>query len=89
MALGAGAGTVVRSVLSRGMLLALTGVSIGVAGSFLLVQLLSNMLFGVRATDPMTFVGAAAALLCVAAFASYIPARRAASIDPMQALRTD
>jgi putative ABC transport system permease protein len=89
MALGAGGGRVVRSVLFRGMLLALIGVTIGLAGSFALVHLLSSMLFGVQATDPVTFALAALALLSVAALASYIPARRAAAIDPMQALRTE
>jgi putative ABC transport system permease protein len=89
MALGAGGASVVRSVLSKGMVLALTGVTIGVGGSFMLVHLLTSMLFGVRATDPITFAAAAVALLLVAALASYIPARRAASIDPMQALRTE
>jgi putative ABC transport system permease protein len=89
MALGAGGGSVVRSVLYRGMLLAFIGVTIGLAGSFALVHLLSSMLFGVQATDPLTFALAAVALLGVAALASYVPARRAASIDPMQALRTE
>ena len=89
MALGAGGGSVVRSVLFRGMLLALAGVAIGLTGSFALVHLLSSMLFGVQATDPITFGVAAVALLGVAALASYIPARRAAGIDPMQALRTE
>jgi putative ABC transport system permease protein len=89
MALGAGGGSVVRSVLYRGMLLALIGVTIGLAGSFALVHLLSSMLFGIQAIDPVTFATAALALLGIAALASYIPARRAASIDPMQALRTE
>jgi ABC-type antimicrobial peptide transport system permease subunit len=89
MALGANSGSVVRSVLSKGMFLALTGVTVGLAASFALVHLVSSLLFGIRATDPMTFAVAAAALLFVAALASYIPARRAASIDPMRALRTE
>ena len=89
MALGAGGGSVVRSVLYRGTLLALIGVTLGLAGAFALVHLLSNMLFGVRATDPLTFGGATLVLLGVAALASYIPARRAARVSPMVALRNE
>jgi predicted permease len=89
MALGADSGRVVRAVLSKGMVLALIGVTIGLAGSFALVHVLSSLLFGVRATDPLTFAGAAFALLCFAALASYIPARRAAAVNPMTALRND
>jgi putative ABC transport system permease protein len=89
MALGADGGNVVRSVLSRGIALALTGVAIGLAGSFVLVHYLSSMLFGVRATDPMTFALTPFALLCVAALASYIPARRAAKVNPTVALRSE
>jgi putative ABC transport system permease protein len=89
MALGAERGDVVRWVLRRGLALALAGMTIGLASSFALVRLLSTLLFGVRATDPMTFAVAPLALLGVAAMASYIPARRAASIDPMQALRNE
>jgi len=89
MALGANSGNVVRSVLSKGMFLAAIGVTVGLVASFALVHLVSSLLFGIRATDPMTFVVSAAALLIVAALASYIPARRAASIDPMRALRTE
>jgi predicted permease len=87
MVLGAERGDVVRWVLGRGLVLALTGVAIGLVGAFGLVHLLSTLLFGVGATDPATFVIAPMALLGVAACACYIPARRAASIDPMQALR--
>jgi putative ABC transport system permease protein len=89
MALGATGGSVVRSVLYRGMLLGVTGVTLGMGGSFALTHLLSNLLFGVRANDPTTFAGAAFALLLVAAAASYIPARRAAKVDPMVALRSE
>jgi ABC-type antimicrobial peptide transport system permease subunit len=89
MALGAGGGSVVRSVLYRGMFLALIGVTIGLAGSFALAHLLSSMLFGVRATDPITFGAASLAVLCVAALASYIPARRAARVNPIVALRSE
>jgi predicted permease len=89
MALGASGGGVVRSVLYRGMLLGVTGVAIGLGGSFALTHLLSNLLFGVRPNDPATFAGATLALLFVAALASYIPARRAAKVDPMEALRSE
>jgi len=89
MALGADGGRVVRSVLSGGIILTLAGVAIGVAGSFALTHLLANMLFGVRATDPMTFAIAPFALLCVAVIASYIPARRAAKVNPTVALRNE
>jgi putative ABC transport system permease protein len=89
MALGADSGNVMRWMLGRGCLLALIGVSIGLAGSFAVTHLLSSLLFGIGATDPVTFVVAPIALLSVAALAGYIPARRAASIDPMQALRAD
>jgi putative ABC transport system permease protein len=89
MALGARGGYVVRWILLRGMLLVLTGVAIGLALAFALVHLLSSALFGVSATDPLTFAGTALALMSVAAFASYIPARRAARVNPMVALRNE
>jgi putative ABC transport system permease protein len=71
----------------KGLLLALAGVTIGLAGSFALVHLVSSLLFGVRATDPMTFAAGTVAVLSVAGLASYIPARRAAKVNPMVALR--
>jgi putative ABC transport system permease protein len=89
MALGAGRSDLVHWVLRKGLALALVGVAIGLAGAFALVHLLSTLLFGIRATDPATFTAATLALLGVAALASYVPARRAASIDPMQALRNE
>ena len=87
MALGAEAGEVLRWVLGRGLLLAFIGVMIGLPVSFGFAHLLSSMLYGVSATDPATFALAPLALLGVAALASYIPARRAAGVDPMVALR--
>jgi len=89
MALGASGGNVVRSVLHRGAVLALIGVGIGLAASFPLAHLVASMLFGVRANDPVTFAATAFALLSIALLASYIPARRAARVNPMVALRSE
>jgi putative ABC transport system permease protein len=87
VALGAQQREILRNVLSQGLKLAGLGVVIGVAGALALSQLLATLLFGVRATDPLTLSGAVAVLLAVAAAACYIPARRAMRVDPMIALR--
>ena len=87
MALGAEPGDVLRLVLRQGLSLAVLGVAIGLAASFILTRALSSELFGVNATDPVTFLGVAILLTIVALAACWIPARRAMRVDPMVALR--
>jgi predicted permease len=86
-ALGAQQGDILRLVMAQGFLLAFVGVALGLAGAYGLTRLMESLLFHVSATDPATFAVVAALFLCVALAASYIPARRAACIDPMAALR--
>jgi len=74
-------------VLYQGTKLALVGTGIGIAAAFGLTRLMSSQLFGVTATDPVTFVSVAALIVLVALAACYIPARRATKVDPMAALR--
>ena len=87
MALGAKASQVRQLVLKDGLVLALFGVVIGVAGAFALTRLMSSLLFDVKPTDAPTFIAVAVLLLIVALLASYIPARRATKVDPLVALR--
>jgi hypothetical protein len=87
MALGASPSDVLRLVLRQALTLAGAGIVIGLAGAVVVTQLLASMLFGVKATDPMTYAGVVALLGIVALVASYIPARRAARVDPIVALR--
>ncbi|MGC2314449.1 MAG: ABC transporter permease [Candidatus Acidiferrales bacterium] len=87
MALGAQQSDVLRLILGEGGRMALVGVVIGVAAALGLTRLMKGMLFGVSASDPLTFMGVAIVLIVVALAACYIPARRAMRVDPMVALR--
>ena len=89
MALGAGARDVLKLVVREGVLMAAAGAVIGLAASAAMTGLMSSLLFGVAPRDPLAFGAAAATLLVVAALASYLPARRAIRIEPLEALRTD
>jgi predicted permease len=87
MALGAEALAVLRMVLGETSLLACVGIGVGLLGAFGATRVLTSMLFGVKATDARTFGGAALLLLLVALAAAFVPAWRAARVDPMHALR--
>lgn len=89
VALGAARGDVLRMIVWQGAKLAAIGVAAGLAAAFGLTRLLTKLLFGVKAADPMTFAGVAVAIGLVALAASYVPALRAAAVDPSQALRHD
>jgi len=87
MSLGAQRASISRLVVGEGARMAVFGVVIGIAASFVTTRLISSLLFGISATAPWTFVGVAALLSAVALLASYIPARRALRVDPVVALR--
>jgi putative ABC transport system permease protein len=87
MALGAQPARVLALVLRQGLLLTLAGVGLGLAGALALTRLMSSLLYGVEATDPVTFAAIALLLTLVSLLACYLPARRATRIDPLTALR--
>ena len=89
IALGAGPIEILGLVVRQGMVLGIIGVAVGLAGAIPLTQLLSSLLYEVSASDPTVFVGVTVMLILVAALASYIPARRAASVDPAVVLRAE
>jgi putative ABC transport system permease protein len=89
VALGASAGDVRRLILGHGLVVAAVGIVLGLGASVALTRVVTSYLVGVSATDPVTFAGVPLVLLGVAALASYLPARRAATIDPIRALRDE
>jgi putative ABC transport system permease protein len=89
MALGAQSHNVVFLLLKQGLRLTLLGVVIGIAGATGLTRLLERLLFGVEPTDPITFASVVVLLISVALIACYIPARRAAKVDPLVSLRSE
>ena len=89
IALGASAGKVTGMVLRLGAVLALVGVGVGIAAALGLTRLMAGLLYGVSAADPVTFAAVALCLAAVTLVASYLPARRASRVDPMEALRAE
>jgi putative ABC transport system permease protein len=89
MALGASASTVVRMVVRHGIVLTGIGVAIGLVASWAATRSLKNLLYGVTATDPITFAAVAALLTIIALVACWIPARRASRVDPIVVLREE
>jgi putative ABC transport system permease protein len=89
MALGAQMRDVLKLVIGQGMVLVFVGVALGLAASLALTRTIKNLLFGVSATDPLTFAAIALLLVAVALLACFVPARRAARVDPMIALRNE
>ncbi len=89
MALGARPRNILFSVVGEGMVLSLAGILLGVGGALALTRMVSTLLFGIAASDPVTILAVAALLLVVASAACYVPARRAMRIDPMLALREE
>ena len=87
IALGATRGNILRLVLEQSLRLVVIGLVLGIIASFALTRLMTNFLYGVTATDPTIFLAVSILLIAVGIVAGYIPARRAAAVDPMVALR--
>ena len=89
LALGATRGTILQMILRQGLELAIAGAVLGLVGALIVSHLMAGLLYGVRPTDPLTFVGVTLVLTAVAFAASYIPAMRAMRVDPLVALRDE
>jgi ABC-type antimicrobial peptide transport system permease subunit len=89
MALGADRVMVLQQVLREGLGVTIIGVAIGLAAALGLSRIMANYVYGIKATDPLTYAAATLVLVLAALAACYVPARRAASVNPMQALRNE
>jgi putative ABC transport system permease protein len=89
VAMGASARAILRLVVFEGAHLAVTGVALGLVAAFVLTRLMKTLLYEVSASDPATLFGSAMALVSIAVLASYVPARRAAKVDPAMVLRNE
>ena len=89
MALGARPENLLAMIVGRGLGMTLVGVILGLAGAFVLTRLMEHLLYGISATDPLTFISIAVLLTAVASMACYLPARRASRLNPTVALRYD
>jgi predicted permease len=89
MALGATAGLVRRQVVSDGAKVVLVGIAVGLIAALVSTRFLSTLLYGVRAADPLVFAGMSLMMLCVGMLASYMPARRASNVNPVESMRSD
>jgi len=89
LALGAQPRRLMRAVVGQGIALAVIGLAVGIAGAIALTRLLTDMLYGTQPLDVVTYLAMSAALLLVAALASYLPARRAASVSPLESLKNE
>ena len=89
MALGAGRLTLTRMFVGHGLTLAAIGLGIGLAAAFALTRAMASLLFGISSADPVTYAGVSIGLIVAAALASYLPSRRAASVNPVESLRAE
>jgi putative ABC transport system permease protein len=89
LALGATRTKILKMILRQGLELAIAGAALGLVGALIVSHLMAGLLYGVRPTDPLTFVGVAILLIGIALLACYLPARRAMRVDPMIALRDE
>jgi ABC-type antimicrobial peptide transport system permease subunit len=89
LALGAAGGRVIRMILAHGLLLTAIGLGIGVAGALALSRFMESLLWGIEPTDPLTFTGVTLVLALAALAACFVPAYKAARVDPLQTLRAE
>jgi putative ABC transport system permease protein len=89
MALGAQTGDVLRLIVGQGLKLVLVGIALGAVAAFATTRLISDLLYQVSATDPLTFGATSLLIMGIALLACYVPARRAASTDPIEAIRIE